>query len=143
MHVERCVAGIWRIKTISDNANFKFTCLLDTDLEASPESGEGFLSQSFENESIKLNIGTEDDEFMIRRAKSGNWLPSHFEILPDNIIYVDQGLEIVLPACKKSDHVQVHFIMAWASKTNGDVSTWFAVDQSAESLLESQKYFSA
>jgi len=139
MRVDKCIGGIWRIKNFNENVVFKFNCLLDSSyLKSSPESGEGLLCQSFENFSTKLSIGTEDEELLIARAAKGNWLPSHFKdnLQPSNVCYVDRGLEVVFPQCRKNDRIQVHFIATWASKANDELSTWYAVDQSPESMLK-------
>lgn len=137
MHVDYCFAGIWKIKLLTNRMAFKLSCFLDSHTEPSPEPGERLLAQTFENSSVKLTIGTEDEEALIARAAGKNWLPLHFKnsLNPDNVCYRNQGLEIVLPESKCHDLIQINFIVAWASKTFDPLSTWYAVDQSPEYIL--------
>lgn len=68
MHVDQCIASIWRVKAVKNYVTFKFNCSLDASLEPSPESGERLLAQSFEDQITKLTIGTEDEEALIARS---------------------------------------------------------------------------
>lgn len=139
LHVDDCMCGIWRINALRNiNHQFTFTCYLKSDLMGSPESGEGLECQSFENENFKLSIGTEDQDYLLRRMNALDWFPSRFQSTQEEIEieYFSKGIKVILPDLCQNEKVQVQFIAAWASKTNNEVSTWYAVDQSAKRLLE-------
>lgn len=137
MHVDNCFAGVWRIKTLNKRIFFNLSGVLESQITPNPESGEFLLAQSFEDPAIKLTIGTEDEEALVVRASEKNWLPYHFRdsLKPDNVRYDNQGLKIVLPESERHDLIQVHFIVAWTSKRFDPLSTWYAVDQSPEYIL--------
>lgn len=137
MHVEKCFAGVWRIKNLHDNNAFTFKCSLNSPIEASPEPGEGLFAISFEDQHTKLTIGAEDEEKLITRSNKKNWLPLHFKetLQPENLRYLKQGIEIELPNCRQNEFLQIHFVVAWASKADKELSTWYAVDQSMENIL--------
>lgn len=139
MHVEGCLALIWKIKTLGNRIAFKLTGCLESQAKSYPESGECLFAQSFEDPTVKLTIGTEDEEALIARASKKNWLPLYFKdsLKADNVRYGNQGLEIVLPESKCNDLIQVHFIVAWTSKIFDPISTWYALDQSPEYILNS------
>lgn len=131
MHVEQCLAAIWRIKSFKEGVAFDFKCWLDSSLQPSPESGERLLSQLFEDQFNKLSLGTEDEEGLIARATNADWMPLRFRELlrTDNVNYTTKGLEVNLPECMRDEYVQIKFIIACASKANDELSTWYAVDQ--------------
>jgi hypothetical protein len=143
MEVEECIVGIWRIKSLCGDLKAVFKVKLvstsNSILEGNPESGEGIISQSFENDLIKLSIGTEDEDFLAKRAHLKHWMPSRFHnVLKSEVIeYLSNGLEISLPILEKEESVQIQSIVAWAFKEHSDVSTWFAVEQSSEYILNS------
>ncbi len=138
MKIDDCIFAAWRIKSLRKMIECNFTCSLDSDLESFPESGEGLIAQSFENEYYKLSIGTEDEEYLQRRAESQYWLPNHFKakLNADQINYLHNGIEITLPKLLQSEKLQIHFIASWSSKKNPEISTWYAVDQSPEEIAE-------
>lgn len=139
LYADTCICILWRIKALKNIDNFlNFKCVLKTDLERSPESGEGLECQSFENSNLKLSIGTEDLEFLLRRAAHQDWLPSRYQSELDEIElrYLAKGIEIRLPNLLRSECAQLQFIVAWSSTKNPEVSTWYAVDQSAKELLQ-------
>ena len=136
MKVENCFAFIWRIKAL-DTLNISLSCLLDTFILGSPETGEYLIAQTFEDNSINLSIGTEDEEKLELRAKHNDWVPHRFQstINSDNICYLDQGIEVNF-ALLKEEKIQIQFIVAWGSKKNNKLSTWYAVEQSAIEILQ-------
>jgi len=138
MNVDRCIGGIWRVKSLSEKTSFKFCCRLKSQIKPFPEPGEGLITQSFESDMIKLTIGTEDEELLQSRAIKNNNFPSHFQnkINPDTIEYLVDGIQITLPECQCDDLIQTHFIIAWSSKSNDDISTWYAVDQPVNEILQ-------
>ena len=92
---------------------------------------------SFDNSTHRLTLGTEDEEYLKSRANSNDWLPSHFkdEISSESIHFSRNGIIIDYPACFANETIQTHFIVAWTSNNNQDVSTWYAVDQSTTTIL--------
>lgn len=140
MQVDQCFCGIWRVKAFKE-MNFNFKCYLNkknNSLQGSPEPGQGLIAQSFEDNGIKLTIGTENEEEIQNRAKINNWLPTHFqsEIESDHIQYLLNGLKVTLPPLMKTEQAQIHFTVAWNSLRNPEVSTWYAVDQSIQTILK-------
>lgn len=128
---------VWRIVSLKDiREPIFFSCKLLSNLEGSPESGEALECQTFENESFKLSIGTEDKEAFIQRAISQNLLPIRFRNDLLNVKYLPDGMKITLPSLLNGESAQFHFIVSWSSKKNPEVSTWYAVDQSPHKLLE-------
>ncbi|PJD95491.1 MAG: hypothetical protein CK425_08210 [Parachlamydia sp.] len=136
MKVETSLAGIWRIKSRCKDLRVTLKVYLDSEFEGSPESGEGLISQAFESEKIKLSIGTEDEDYLCARARAQKWMPSRFHnILDSNAIeYISNGIQVVLPQLDQNDCIQIQFIIAWSEN---DLSSWFAVEQSADYILKS------
>ncbi len=141
MKVDECFAFIWRIQAL-ENLNISLQCLLETSLIGSPDSGEHLIAQSFEHNSINLSIGTEDEEKIELRAKNNDWVPHRFQttIISDNIRYLDQGLEVHF-SLLKGEKIQIQFIAAWVLKTNNDLSTWYAVEQSTIEILNQVGFY--
>ncbi|WP_068467419.1 hypothetical protein [Candidatus Protochlamydia phocaeensis] len=117
-------------------------CVLETSLIGFPDSGEHLISQSFEHNSINLSIGTEDEEKIELRAKNNDWVPLRLQttIMPDNIRYLDQGLETCFSLIK-GEKIQIQFIVAWVLKTNNDLSTWYAVEQPNIEILKQAGFY--
>lgn len=143
MEVEGCVAGMWRIKNKGNNLKTTFeTHFGDKEFsakfEANPESGEGLLCQSFENDFYKISIGTEDEDYLNQRAY-GKSMPSRFRnlITPNMVEYTPEGLQIDLPRLENGECVQIQFVIAWTPKKHPEVSTWFAVGQAPSYILQS------
>ena len=139
LNVDDCMCGLWRINALQDiHDSFSFSCNLQTDIEGSPEPGEGLECQSFENGDFKLSIGTEDQDNLSNRMRSQDWLPLRFQS-EENEIGLEcfsKGMRITLPNLLQNERAQVQFIIAWASTKEQEVSTWYAVDQSAKKLLQ-------
>lgn len=141
MKVDKCFAYIWRIQAL-ENLNISLQCVLETSLIGSPDSGEHLISQSFEDNSINLSIGTEDEEKIELRAKNNDWVPHRLlaTIMSDNIRYLDRGLEVRF-SLMKGEKIQIQFIAAWVLKTNNDLSTWYAVEQSNIEILNQAGFY--
>ncbi len=141
MQVETCLAGIWRIKSLSKELLPVFRVTLNSnsslELNGEPESGEGLVSITFENPKMKLSIGTEDEDYLNNRAFTKNWMPNHFagKIFSSAIELLPNGIEVSLPCLKAQDCIQIQFIIAVASKKQHSDSCWFAVEQSSEYIL--------
>ncbi len=142
MHVETCLAGIWRIKCLSKNASIIFKTYLKMNpmmiFENYIETGEGLVSMAFENAEWIMNVGTEDEDYLNCRAMSNKWMPNRFKdnIQSDNIQQFSNGLEVTFPNLNEYDSIQTQFIVAWTSKKYNPSSCWFAVDQSSEHILK-------
>lgn len=140
MKVNDCFAGIWRIKALK-KINVNLNAILMTSLNGSPETGEYLMTQFFEDEFTKLSIGTEDEERLEHRAKSQDWLPPRFEqeITADNIRFLENGICVDL-ALLKDEQLQIKFVVAWSSKSDKELSTWYAVDQSTAYILKQSDF---
>lgn len=139
MYVDRCICGIWRIKALTNvEKRLTFSCTLKSDFTGSPNTGERLECQEFENEDFILSIGSEDQECFMYRAELENWFPKRFYLEQTEIEfeYSSSGIEVVLPNLFKDEEAQLHFIVAWSSKKNPEISTWYAVDQPSEKLLQ-------
>lgn len=136
MKVDQCFAYIWRMEALEDlNVNFK--CLAKNLLEGSPESGAFLISQSFENQSIKLSIGTEDEEKIQSRAKDKDWVPQRIDTEAEaySINCLNHGLEVNF-SLLMHEKIQIQFIIAWSSRDAKEISTWYAVEQQAMTILK-------
>lgn len=141
MKIDKCFAFIWRIKAL-ENLEINLQCLLESCLIGSPESGEHLIAQTFENNSINLSIGTEDEEKLELRSKNNDWIPHRLlsSINSSKLCYLDQGIEARFSLLKE-EKIQVQFIVAWVLKTNNDLSTWYAVEQSGRSILNQAGFY--
>jgi hypothetical protein len=143
MKVESCVAGIWRIKSFCDGLIPTFKVYLEkevsSEIDEFSETGEGLIAQTFENNIIKLSIGTEDEYYLSERARIQKWMPSRFlSILEENAIeYIPSGIQINLPKMELNECAQIQNVIAWCLKENSEESNWFAVDQSSDYILKS------
>ncbi|MCI0381544.1 MAG: hypothetical protein L0207_00615 [Chlamydiae bacterium] len=142
MHVDYCVAFLCRLKCFSDIQS-QFTCRLKfhEKLEGEPESGEGFIAQSWQDTKTKLTIGTEDEDYLLSRAVHEKGLPRRFVLKEsttfDMIDYLKDGLSLSLPFLFENEEGQVQFILAWSKKDGvNPSSTWFAIDQRPEEILK-------
>jgi len=142
MHVDNCLAGIWRIKCFKEDILpvFKTTLNPNSLFESNGEleSGEGVISIRFENHEMQLFIGTEDEDYLNNRAFLNEWMPNHLsgKISSDSIKPLKNGLEVSLPILKKQDCIQIQFVVASSSNKHHKDSCWFAVEQSPEYILK-------
>jgi hypothetical protein len=142
--VDECFCGVWRIRAKND-ISIQFSCYLEeehySEFEAYPETGEGLFALSIEKNGSILSIGTEDEEYLINRARYENWLPKHFqsELNVDHLKFLDTGITIEFPKLHQGEKLQAHFIVSSSNKK--DNSTWFAVDQSLSEII--QKHFTS
>lgn len=141
MKVSECFIGIWRLQAFENGLKFIFECNLETasqiKLESYSEPGEGLTARSWENSDIKLTIGSEDEDYLIRRALAAKWMPYQFasQITSEAIDCAQKGIAITLPELSKGEFMQTHFIVAWSTKNSPETSTWYAVDQSPFKIL--------
>ena len=139
MKIEASIAGIWRIKSLSKALFPVMKVHLDTKYEGSPDSGEGLISQSFENDTFNLSIGTEDEDYLSERARAQKWMPERLQnVLSSSAIeYIPNGIQFNSPQLEQSECIQIQFIVAWSLKKYPEASSWFAVDQSPDYILKS------
>lgn len=138
LNVDDCMCGLWRINALQDiHDSLTFSCNLQTAINGSPEPGEGLECQSFENGDFKLSIGTEDQEKLLNRMRLQDWFPIRFQSEKNKIRLncFPSGMRITLPNLLQNERAQIQFIVAWTSTKDQEVSTWYAVDQSAKKLL--------
>jgi hypothetical protein len=142
MQIEKCIAYLIRFKCIR-RVQPKFSCMLvpKTDiLKTDLESGERLISHSFDCKDRRLTIGTEDEESLQDRAKNRAGMPERFFsdnlISYENIEPIEAGLQVHLPLFLEGEEGQIQFVISWAQLKNNDpLSTWFAVDVTAEEIL--------
>lgn len=144
MKVDYCTAGIWRVKSLNSSLEFKFKTFIDLNLstllnkKGTLETGEGLVSCSYENNEMKLSIGTEDEDFLASRAQNQQWMPNRFKdlFLNESVIKsIPGGLEVNFPQLEVNETIQVQFIIAVSSKAFSNDSTWFAVEQDSNFIL--------
>lgn len=138
MRIDECIFAVWRVKVLKKLRACQLSCKFNNNLEGSPESGEGLASQSFQDNSHALSIGTQDEDYLQQRSASNNWLPVHLKskISANEINYLPSGFEITLPDLLAEDSIQIHFIISWTSNKDSSISNWFAVDQRPKRILE-------
>jgi len=108
------------------------------DASGGPNSGEGLDAITWRTGAGVLSLGTEDGEFLRSRALLGDNMPPAMagELDISTVEYLPNGLRIPLRNVPSRSVVQVHFLLAWADKCiEESPSTWFAVDQKAETIV--------
>ena len=94
------------------------------------------------NGALVVQIGTEDNDSLIRRAERNEFFPARVAerlapLYPSVVHCSYRGLSVRIPDLLVGELMQVQFIVAWArSKQPGDKSTWYAVDAPYRSILE-------
>lgn len=142
MHVDTCMAGIWRIHCSGEEILPVFRASLNPNSSLVPngvsETGEGLVSMSFENSEMQLAIGTEDEDSLNDRAFMKDWMPKSFfgNIFSNDIKSLANGIEVSLPCLRVQDCTQIQFIVASTSNKSHKDSCWFAVEQSPEYILK-------
>ncbi|MTI48423.1 MAG: hypothetical protein FH761_11315 [Firmicutes bacterium] len=142
MNVDDCWAGVWRVQAFSEINRCCFSAVWENQhfrIEGGPNDGEDLACRIWTDSRINVAIGTEDGERLIKRAKQGDYLPKRLEKEIDpysTIRQLSDRLEVPIKKLKNDEIVQIHFIVAWGKD---DLHTWFAVDMTAQEILESQK----
>ena len=149
--VEQSRGWIIKTKKIShEKEQLWFKCELDTDTlltYISADSGENLDAVCMENQTDVLHIGTEDNESLKYRASENDLMPQRFEkeAKQDFIFtrYIDNGFCTSVPKLEKGEQIYFHYLMASNPKKKSkyypdedDISTWFAVDYSKQTLVE-------
>lgn len=150
MHVEKVVAGVWRVKPLVNNLKCIFETKLEPfnskDLVCGSSSGEGVDAIEFDYKEYRMTIGTEDGLTLINRSIEKDMMGNKFSPLnhefPDNIIeYVNdyKGLSVPLTSLEVNEISQIHFIVAWNKFVDEyDKSTWFSVDMPGDAILSKE-----
>jgi hypothetical protein len=136
MKVDFCVAAIWRIGAKVHLANLRFWCeriQSEGEEDGGPSSGEGLDAIDWQVGDLVLSVGTEDGEYLGRRAAHADGMPSRLvgELHYGTVEYEPNSLTVPLSGADKLEVIEIQFIVAWApGLASGEfVSTWFAVDQ--------------
>lgn len=134
--VQKCLCGIWRIR-VKSPIHAEFSCNLNcAEIEGNLELGEGLYAQTWENSTLKLGIGTEDEDYLNFRASNKGFFPQRLKelISPDMLNFTSNSVFIKMPQLLENEKLQVHFVVAWDSKES--VATWLALDMDPEVLLK-------
>lgn len=149
MHFSTSIGWRYFIEKINDEAEtLSIYCkLIDSasDTTWGPASGQYLDAISIKNKLDELHIGTEDGEMMEYRAEKEDWIPRRFKnelsIEKSFTEYIPFGFKSIVPALKKDEKLYFHYLVATnpihqsaVNPSEGDSSTWFAVDQSKEYL---------
>lgn len=141
MDVQGSVAAVWRVQARQPLLNPALQCRWPAppaNADGGPDSGEGLDAQTWSISDAALSMGTEDGEFLARRAHQENLVPARLgpELHVGTVRYIDQGLQVPFSSLEPSELVQVHFVVAWADYDDPyRVDTWYAVDQSPAEIL--------
>ena len=146
MHVDGCVAALWRIEAASPVARIAIECTWDPPRPPSEfegaETGEFLESAAWNIGALVVRIGTEDNDSLIRRAERNEFFPPRVAerlapLYPSVVRCSYPGLSIRIPDLAVGELMQVQFIVAWATPEQpSDQSTWYAVDAPYRSILE-------
>lgn len=143
LQVESCLCGVWRVKAFSKGLTLKFDCYLESTKPSGiigvPEFAEGIIARAWENDQVKLTIGTEGEDYLTGKAylQMGQRRPSFKkENQPELLSYLKNGLRITLAELAQEDYVQIHFVAAWTSISHPPESTLYAVNQSPDQILK-------
>lgn len=117
---------------ISENITLHGVLKNNEDVEFSIDTGENLEAICAENEKYILHIGTEDDDTLNNRKLKENWFPKR---LTSSITeYRNNGFITKIPDLNKGEKIYIHYLTAYNTKFEDNVSTWLAVDNSKENL---------
>jgi hypothetical protein len=138
---------IWRLHSKAIIKDLSFVALFEPNthigmLERDPNSGEGLEAMSWNTDSIEQSLGTEDADFLFRRAQSHDWMPNRLASVWASILegessefaieYLSNGLRIAIPPLFAGDKIQIHFNVAWAPiikiGKEDSITSWLVVD---------------
>lgn len=142
LYVDECFAFIWRV-AVKNKICISWKCCLAPSYEGVCETGENMVSCIFEEKTTTLSIGTEDEEMLVCRAKKNLWMPDRLKdhITEKNVLCLTNGLKICFDKLLPGDHLQIHFLIAWSALKKRSVSTWTAVEQPYNILLQQAGFF--
>ncbi len=141
MYIDECFAFIWRVE-VKNKISISWKCCLDSQA-GSCETGESLVSCIFENQTHTLSIGTEDEEKLDHRAEKNQWMPNRLtnHINEKNVLCLTSGLKVNFDNLLPGDRIQIHFLVAWSNVEKRAISTWTAVDQSYNKILQGSDFF--
>ena len=152
-----CVAALWRIAAHGDGVSLEFagTWLPGHQWhDAGADTGQGVFSWLWHGDKADGAIGTEDDEWLERRAANGDWLPKRWQNRlhasgltagePRNpdiltcIPRVDESCEglgiVLLPELNTGEVCQSQWVVAWA-QSHTKRNPAMAVDVAYQQIL--------
>lgn len=156
MRVDECVAAVWRTVAKEDGTALTFRAAWEPGARIEDggerDDGESLVSLAWEGPSVRLSLGTSDEDMLCATAAKGELLPTRlaatYDVLVPRLVeheafanfaaYLPQtvgerdGLEVELPPLALGETAQIHFVMAWRTGEFHwqNASTWFAVDVS-------------
>jgi hypothetical protein len=116
-------------------------------INSSADTGQWLSAIEFEDGVRQLHIGTQDEEWFSWYGKH-QWMPERLVSALDKhellITEIDEGgLKTKVPALFAGERFYIHYVLAESPRRKSiqypdewDVSTWYAVDQSQQSLEE-------
>ena len=135
MVVSRCVAAVWRITARRRLRQLSVHCAWlnpTSDAKGGPSPGEGLDALVWETGGGWLALGTEDGDFLARRAENGSGIPARLasEFGHSTIAYTGYGLVVPVSVLESGETLELHFIAAWEDRClEDDVSAWLAAEQ--------------
>lgn len=141
MSVADCWAGMWRARALRPLASCVFSSEWVSGAgspNGGPAGGQGLDALAWDDGHRIISMGTEDGEWLARRAHRGQNLPSHWAAQLDRFDFVEHtegGLRIPFPALQPDELCQAHFVIAWAPLADEGADTWYAVDRLPEHIL--------
>jgi hypothetical protein len=116
-------------------------------INSGTDTGQWLSAIEFEDGIRQLHIGTQDEEWFSWYGKQ-HWMPGRFvQALAKQELLItaieEDGLKTKVPALLTGEQFYIHYILAESPRRKSaqypddwDVSTWYAVEQSQQSLEE-------
>jgi hypothetical protein len=146
MHVDGCVAALWRVQAISSVVQISVECTWNPPRPPAEfgglETGECLESAGWNIGPLVVQIGTEDNDSLLGRAERGEFFPPRVaeRLAPFDRSVVScsyRGLTVRIPDLAAGELMQIQFIVAWATPAEPtDSSTWWAVDTPYQMILQ-------
>lgn len=148
MSVEACWAAVFRLKPKLDGVIPECTFAANwqegyTWTDYGSDTGQNLEAAQYSNEAYRLHLGTQDRDMLMLRRDQGDGVPLSFGQDMHGIRNADSkvwsskyGLQVPMTTIAAGELCQIHFVVAWSRMVEDDASTWFAVDQLTESIVE-------
>lgn len=148
MNIKACWAAVFRIKPKLDGAIPECTFAANwqegyTWTDYGSDTGQNLEAAQYSNEAYRLHLGTQDRDMLMLRRDQGDGVPLSFGQDMHGIRNADSkvwsskyGLQVPMTTIVAGELCQIHFVVAWSRMAEDDASTWFAVDQVTESIVE-------
>lgn len=151
MSVLGCWGALWRIAPGAPTSSVTFEAAWQPGYSwttCGPDSGENLVAQRYDDSRHTAHLATAESEYVGRRNNvAGEW-PQTGEQWQDavppewtsalevaSVRYTDGGLDVALPAAAASGPLESHFALAWQSRREDDLSSWFAADIAPADIL--------